>query len=473
MGKHLYRYQPGITPACELILFIADRFRMSTAVRELRSVVMILVEASWEDESGALQKIPARMEDRSVSGACIRMKRPVAVGAKLTIQWRFDRFSGITKYCRSDGREFLVGIQRDKSVVLSQSVRPEPPLQESTKGQGSQVAAANIQPRLEPQESKLSEPLLARPKAESKPAMPSVSLATPPVRVGREITNRDRPHIARSRELGTLRRSEVRTKQPPKRKEASKEKKPMKRKWLELAPWRHKQDFHIVKSDERSEASGGGNRDGKGRDARLALNVSASKEKSLVDSREEGGFQVELLPMEEIYRAAGVLTPRRGYSVAKVVDMLQSEHLRGVSTEIKRAAVLVALEAAGVTIGQIQQDAKARREALDSYEKDQQKQAEAEWARKAEENKEIEAELERVKAQYMARIARNLDGVAREKAAFDAWQTLKKQAAESMAEAVELCLMPTAPEAASAPLAKAVALGAGSTASVNSSPNKS
>src|SRR5208283_1944569 len=178
-------------------------------------------------------------------------------------------------------------------------------------------------------------------------------------------------------------------------------------------------------------ASGGGNRDGKGRDARLALNVSASKEKSLVDSREEGGFQVELLPMEEIYRAAGVL------------------------------------------IGQIQQDAKARREALDSYEKDQQKQAEAEWARKAEENKEIEAELERVKAQYMARITRNLDGVAREKAAFDAWQTLKKQAAESMAEAVELCLMPTAPEAASAPLAKAVALGAGSTASVNSSPNKS
>src|SRR5271166_6948378 len=126
MGKHLYRYQPGITPACELILFIADRFRMSTAVRELRSVVMILVEASWEDESGALQKIPARMEDRSVSGACIRMKRPVAVGAKLTIQWRFDRFSGITKYCRSDGREFLVGIQRDKSST------PDPPAGDDT-----------------------------------------------------------------------------------------------------------------------------------------------------------------------------------------------------------------------------------------------------------------------------------------------------------------------------------------------------
>ncbi len=115
--SHFHRYQPGILPFSELILFTADRSRMSTAVRELRSVVMILVEASWEDESGALQKIPARMEDRSAGGACIRMKRPVAVGAKLTIQWRFDRFCGITKYCRSDGREFLVGIQRDKSAV--------------------------------------------------------------------------------------------------------------------------------------------------------------------------------------------------------------------------------------------------------------------------------------------------------------------------------------------------------------------
>jgi hypothetical protein len=197
-----------------------------------------------------------------------------------------------------------------------------------------------------------------------------------------------------------------------------------------------------------------------------------SKEKNPVDSQEEGGFQVELLPMEEIYRAAGAVAPRRGYGVAKVVDMLHSEHLRGVSEEMKRAAVLVALESAGVTIGQIQQDAKTRREALDCYEKEQQTQLEAEWARKAEENAQIEAELERMKAQYMAKITRNLAGVTREKAAFDSWQTLKKQAAENMTEAAELCLMPAAAEAVKAPLAKAAALAAGSTANANSSPSK-
>jgi hypothetical protein len=55
--------------------------------------------------------------------------------------------------------------------------------------------------------------------------------------------------------------------------------------------------------------------------------------------------------VEDIYSAAGITNPRGGYSVNKVVDMLHSEHIRGLSTEMmKRAAVLMALDAAGVTI---------------------------------------------------------------------------------------------------------------------------
>ena len=119
---------------------------------------------------------------------------------------------------------------------------------------------------------------------------------------------------------------------------------------------------------------------------------------------------MELSPIEDIYAVAGIANPRGGYSVNKVVDMLHSEHIRGLSTEMKRAAVLMALDAAGVTIGQIQQDAKTRQNALDAYEAEQRKQAEAEWARKAEENIQIQSDLERVKAQYMARIARNEEG---------------------------------------------------------------
>lgn len=50
------------------------------------------------------------------------------------------------------------------------------------------------------------------------------------------------------------------------------------------------------------------------------------------------------------------------------------------------------------------QDANAHREALDSYEKEQQKGMAAEWARKAEDNTQIDAELERMKAGYIARM---------------------------------------------------------------------
>jgi hypothetical protein len=75
------------------------------------------------------------MEDKSLGGACIRVKTPIGVGSKLSIQWRFEQFSGIAKYCRSEGREYLVGIQRDaaKSSVSSQAVPAEVPPQKSVR----------------------------------------------------------------------------------------------------------------------------------------------------------------------------------------------------------------------------------------------------------------------------------------------------------------------------------------------------
>ena len=153
-----------------------------------------------------------------------------------------------------------------------------------------------------------------------------------------------------------------------------------------------------------------------------------------------GGFQSELLPMEDIYRAAGITSPRRGYSIGKVVEMLRSEHLRGASRELRRAAVLMALDAAGVTADEVLQDAKVRQEAVDAYATEQRKHAEAQWARKAEENIQIQAELEVVKAHYGERIRRNLDGVAREKATFGSWLKAKEQETQGMAEAVEQVL---------------------------------
>jgi hypothetical protein len=155
---------------------------------------------------------------------------------------------------------------------------------------------------------------------------------------------------------------------------------------------------------------------------------------------------VDLLPMEDICRAAGIMAPPKGYGINKVVEMINSEHVCGLSKELKRAAVLMALNAAGVPVGQVLQDYKSRQEALDFYETAQKKQAEAEWARRAEEIVQIQAEMERVKEQFMARINRSLEGVAREKATFIAWQTLKQQETQNMSEAAELCSRASTPE---------------------------
>jgi len=231
----------------------------------------------------------------------------------------------------------------------------------------------------------------------------------------------------------------------------------MSSKWFGMSSRHNKQENSRTNGDEISNVS-----DKKG--DFMAPSMTQPTEKTPAQSsRSVPSFQVQLLPVEDIYRAAGIITPTKGYSVSKVVEMLRSEHIRGLSPEMKRAAVLMALDAAGVPLAQVQQDAKARKEALDSYEAAQTEQVDAEWARKAEEVSQIQAELESIKAHYQARITRNLEGVAREKATFGTWQTMKQQEVESMVEAAELCskAMNTrpAPDPPQPPEASAAAAG--------------
>ena len=168
------------------------------------------------------------------------------------------------------------------------------------------------------------------------------------------------------------------------------------------------------------------------------------------EERSEGRDGIELLSMPDIYQTAGIRGPRKGYSINKIVELLRSEHLRGLAKEMKRTSILVALDAAGISLDEVVEDANARLEAIDSYETSQRKQFEAHLVRRAEENQQIMAELERVKATYAERLRRNLEGVAREKATFGSWLTLKQQEAANITEALELCTKPVAAEPAKA-----------------------
>src|SRR5271156_1150263 len=145
---------------------------------DFRTPVMTLVEESWEDESGALRTVPARMEDKSTGGACIRISTPIEVGTKLRIQWRFEQFSGTARYCRSEGKDYVVGIQRDaaNSPIPNRLLPANVPAPQGVKSSSAAVLTTTVESAL--QKSKQVENATVPPPVETVPSAHTTSSAT-------------------------------------------------------------------------------------------------------------------------------------------------------------------------------------------------------------------------------------------------------------------------------------------------------
>lgn len=179
------------------------------------------------------------------------------------------------------------------------------------------------------------------------------------------------------------------------------------------------------------------------------------------------GPKGDLLSYEDIYRAAGILDARSGYDINKVVEMLHCDRMRGLPDDVRRASVLMAIEAAGASQEALLRQANERERVLDAYESNQRKHLEEYEAGKAQENAQIEAEMARVTGHYAERIKANLDQVAKEKEVLRNWQMAKQSESQRIAEVVDLCTKQASPE----PQAAAAAAGARSTAPVNAGPS--
>ena len=139
---------------------------------------------------------------------------------------------------------------------------------------------------------------------------------------------------------------------------------------------------------------------------------------------------------DEIYSAAEIAPPTHGYTILKIADMLLSEHIRSLTPSVKRSSILLALDAAGVKIQEVIQDAVRRDKALDTYERVQEKGLLELESKKMQENRQIQAELDRMVAEYQARIRKNTDEVAKEKERFFGWRLKKQQEEQRIADAV-------------------------------------
>ncbi|MCC6392991.1 MAG: hypothetical protein IT167_20500 [Bryobacterales bacterium] len=139
---------------------------------------------------------------------------------------------------------------------------------------------------------------------------------------------------------------------------------------------------------------------------------------------------------EQIYQAAEVRTPPHGFTIFKIADMLKSEHIRELPVEIKRSSVLLALDAAGVKLREVLEDAVRRDRALDTFEMVQQRALDQLEARKADENKKLQEEADRVLNELRSKIQANNDDVAKERERMQTWRLQKQQEERRIFDAV-------------------------------------
>lgn len=139
---------------------------------------------------------------------------------------------------------------------------------------------------------------------------------------------------------------------------------------------------------------------------------------------------------DEIYQAAEIRIPPHGFTIFKIADMLKSEHIRALPVEIKRSSVLLALDAAGVKVQEIIEDAVRRDRALDTFETVQQRALDQLEARKADDNRKLQQEADRVLNELRARIQANNDEIARERERMQTWRLQKQQEERRIADAV-------------------------------------
>ena len=384
-----------------------------------------VAEITWEDDGGTSFRVPAILEDTSRSGACIRVKRPVTIGSRLTIKWHREQFSGIARNCRRDGGDFLLGVRREVDIVSaarSAGHRAAPDAKAGIPAENSAKAKpANSAP---PQTGFLAPVCLPEP-AQTAPRTVQPAQSHPlsrPVLAGVVETHPPR----RQREIhnqGTSPRPERKVMQP---------------KTIFPHFWRRKQDEDAPAKSSMTEAP---------------VNKPSTQEPT------PSGPRGELLTYEDIYRAVGIMSPGSGYGIHKVVDMMNNDRIRDLSRDAKRASVLMALDAAGISADELLTDAARRQNALNSYETAQSKQLEDFEARKAKENARIEEEMEKIRAHYAQRVQANLDQVAKEKEALRNWQMAMQHETQRIAEVIELCGKQQPPERSSNAMAAAAAAG--------------
>jgi hypothetical protein len=137
-----------------------------------------------------------------------------------------------------------------------------------------------------------------------------------------------------------------------------------------------------------------------------------------------------------VYAEAAIALPDHGYGVDKVAEMLEGKRLATLSREVKATAVMAALEAAGVAVRDVIQDAVKRDRALDAFEAAKQQEVEELRADTATRVEEIKAEIDAFLKEKNAELEQLKAAAEAAGRAFLDMQARKRQEEERLAAVV-------------------------------------
>lgn len=159
-------------------------------------------------------------------------------------------------------------------------------------------------------------------------------------------------------------------------------------------------------------------------------------------NRNDSSGSTKLSSFDEIYlrSAFKAATSTAAWDILKVADMIASEHLVGLSPAAKHSALMMALEAAGVAVEDMLQDAVQRQRVLNEYEEGQRNRLELFEKGKLDDNQRLGEEMEGICSQYRMRIASNVQEIERERAMFREWQERKEREQRRISEAASACV---------------------------------
>jgi PilZ domain len=93
---------------------------------EPRLLCADLVDVQWKDQTGRIRRGVANLEDISLSGACLQVERPVALGTPFRITYPNGILMGKVRYCVFREIGYFLGVEFEPGNRWSQrSYKPQ------------------------------------------------------------------------------------------------------------------------------------------------------------------------------------------------------------------------------------------------------------------------------------------------------------------------------------------------------------